>query len=573
MGSPEAEHLLEKLARRGMSRRQLLQLMGLAGVGSAAAFQLDPVLAAIHWERHPGADRSSYEPRRGLAAQSLAKETALSWIENNRAQIIDLSDRIWEYAELSLREWRSSLALATFLRDHGFTIEWGIAGLPTFFIATYSQGSGKPVMGFNGECDALPGLSQRGGSPVHDPLEFNDDPYRPSYGPGHGDAHNTLGAASAAAAVAVAQAMRRHNLDGTLKFFGSAGEEQLVGKCYAVRAGAYEGLDAFVDWHPGTDASTSWGSNSALLSVVFTFLGVAGHGAEPLGNKSALDGVELLNIMTEYLREKNVAPSGRFHYAIPYGGEAPNVTPEIAHAWYYVREGSPARLRVLYDKIVACARAAAEASQTDLHIRVVAGTWNTLGNQVGTELRYENMLLIGPPDHSEEDHALARAIQATLGVPQVGLTSREIVPLRPPGVFLGGPSTDMGDVSWHVPTIRGLSATRPALCPNHHWNVTATACTGIAHKGMLRAAQYIAATVIDLLTQPAVLAQVQEEFYERTAGIQWQSLLPDDAQPPVYQPPDWFLRETNQAWPPPGIDWPPPRYVSHGQYGTTGPRL
>jgi amidohydrolase len=572
MASTESERLLQKMARLGMNRRQLLQLMGTAGAATAATLQLDPVLAAVHWERSPGADRGSYEPRRGLAAGSLAKERAVSWIENNAQRARDLADEIWGFAELSMREWRSSLALANFMRDNGFSIEWGIAGMPTFFIATWSQGSGGPTIGFNGECDALPGLSQRAGSPVHDPIDFVDDPYRPSYGPGHGDAHNTLGVAAAAAAVAVRDAMIRNSIAGTLRYFGAAGEEQLIGKAYAVRAGAYEGLDAFVDWHPSPVTSTGWGSNSALISAVFTFLGVAGHGAEPLGNRSGLDGVELMNVMTEYLREKNVAPTGRFHYAVTYGGEAPNVTPEIAHVWYYAREGSPARVQVLFDKIVTCARAAADASQTEMRYRVVAGTWNILGNQVGAELRYENMQEIGPPSHSEEDQALARAIQATLGVPQVGLT-KDLVPLRPPGVFLGGPSTDVGEVSWHVPTIFGVATTRPELCPNHHWNVTATASTGVAHKGMLRAAEYIAATVIDLLTQPTVLAQVQQEFQERTARTPWYSLLPDSAQPPIFQAPEWFLRETNQAWPPAGAVWPPQRFVSHGQYGTAGPRL
>jgi amidohydrolase len=548
--------------------------MGTTGVATAtaAAVQLDPVMAAIHWERHPGADPHSYEPRRGLAAGSLAKERALSWIENNAQRANDLSDEIWGYAELSMREWRSSLALANFLKANGFNIQWGIAGMPTFFLATWSQGSGGSTIGFSGECDALPGLSQRAGSPVHDPIDFVDDPYRPYYGPGHGDAHNTLGVAGAMAAIGTREAMIRQSLPGTLMYFGSAGEEQLIGKAFAVRAGVYDPLDVFIDWHPGTDTNTSWGTNSALISVMFTFLGVAGHGGDPLGNKSGLDGVELMNVMTEYLREKNVAPSGRFHYAVTYGGEAPNVTPEIAHVWYYVREGSPARAQVLFDKIVTCAQAAAAASQTDVHYRVISGTWNVLGNQVGTELRYENMQEIGPPSHSDAGQALARAIQATLGVPQLGLR-QEVAPLRPPGIFLGGSSSDVADVSWRVPTIRGNAATRPDLCPNHHWNVTATASTDVAHKGMLRAAEYIAATAVDLLTQPGVLAQVQQEFAERTARTPWYSLVPDGTEPPIYQPPDWFLRETDQSWPPAGITWPPQRFVSGGKYGTPGPRL
>jgi aminobenzoyl-glutamate utilization protein B len=215
MESADSARLWQKMARLGLSRRQLLGYMGTAAAGTAAALQLDPVFAAITWERHPGADPGSYQPRRGLSAHSLAQEGALSWIVNNRQRVVEMSDRIWEYAELSMREWRSQIELANFLRDQGFQIRWGVAGMPLFFIATFQQGNGGPTIGFSGECDALPGLSQRAGSPVHDPIDFVDDPYRPSYGPGHGDAHNTLGSAGAAAAAAPADAMRRYNQAGT----------------------------------------------------------------------------------------------------------------------------------------------------------------------------------------------------------------------------------------------------------------------------------------------------------------------------------------------------------------------
>ena len=287
-----------------------------------------------------------------------------------------------------MREWQSSSKIAKFLQRNGFKIEWGTAGLPAAFIATFVQGSGGPVLGFNGEYDALPGLSQTKGSGQHDPLIYNYDAYGPTYGPGHGDAHNCLGAATAGAAIATARALQRHNLNATVKYFGSSGEEQLVGKAYAVRAGAYRGLDVFLDWHPGPTTDASWVPLATLTSATFSFLGAAGHGGSPLGNKSGLDGALLMAHMTEYLRQNNVAPSARLHYAIINGGGGPNVAPDLCSIWYYVREGSPERTKILYDKVVTCAQAAASASQTKLTYRMNTAIWNTIGNKAGGRTRF-----------------------------------------------------------------------------------------------------------------------------------------------------------------------------------------
>ena len=424
---------IKSLAAREVNRRQLFKGAGAAaGTGVLGLALSDPVYAATTgYDEAIGVDPETYQPPAGLGKQSEAKDAALAWVNDNQALLIRLNDEIWGFAELSLREWESSLAIAQLLRRNGFTIEWGTAGFPASFIATFRHGSGGPVLGFNGEYDALPGLSQRKGVATHAPLIYNYDAYGPTYGPGHGDGHNLLGVATAGAAIATAYGLRRQRLNATLKYFGSSGEEQLVGKAYAVRDGAYDGLDTFLDWHPLPVTSVDWSPFSALQSTTFTFLGAAGHGGSPLGNRSGLDGALLMAHMTEYLREKNVGPAGRIHYAVINGGGAPNVTPDICSIWYYVREGSPARLQVLYDKILTCASAAASASQSRLTYRSNVAVWNLLPNKMAAELVFANMQDIGPPKFTAEDVAFAKSLQRALGRPEVGLPDR-IVPLAPP---------------------------------------------------------------------------------------------------------------------------------------------
>jgi amidohydrolase len=574
MSDAADERLLDSLNEQGISRRRLLQLAGVAtaagaslGAADGALAQVPPTDAALI----PG-DGEKYEAKTGRAQASTAKETALAWIDNHAGRLIEVSDEVWEHAELSMREWSSAIAVANLFRRQGFEIEWGTAGQPAAFIATFTTGHGGPAIGFSGEYDALPGLSQKKAASIHEP-GYEYDAYAPRYAPGHGCAHNTLGAAAAGGAIATAEALKRHGVAGTVRYFASTGEEQLIGKAYAVKAGAYNGLDAFVDWHPGSSTNTGWGTNSAIISASFTFLGATSHGGSPLDARGALDGVQLLVTMSEYLREKNVAASGRMHYVVANGGGAPNVLPDIATAWFYAREGSPARTQVLFDKLVTCAEAAAAASRTELRMRINSAVWNQLGNRVGAELVHENMTAIGPPQHSAATEELANAIQKSIGRPQNGM-SKSISPLNPPNpTFLGGGSTDVADITWNVPTVRLNAATNVPGAPNHHWAVSSTAATDAAHRGLVAAAKYLAATAVDLITQPKVLEEMKAEFRERTKDVEWKSMLPDDAQPPLYEPPEWFLRKTGQGWPPPGITWPPEQYISRLELGTTGPQL
>ncbi|MGW7515541.1 amidohydrolase [Streptomyces sp. NPDC054796] len=565
----------EALAASGMSRRQIMQLLGAAGVtaATATAVAADPVMAATGTATGTVAGDGGYEPPEGLAQDSAAKRSALAWIERHESRITGLNDEIWENAELSLREWKSSIAEADFLREAGFEVEFGTAGFPTAFTATFSQGSGGPVIGFSGEYDALPGLSQKKGVGEHDPLDYVHDPFSPGYGPGHGCGHCALGTAAAAAAAAVARAAKQHKLDVTVKFFGSTAEEQLIGKTYAVSEGVYDGLDAFLDWHPSTGNATGWGSTNAMTAITFTFLGVAGHGGTPLGNKSALDATVMMATMSEFLREESMAPSARLHWAITNGGDIPNVTPEISEISYYVREGSPARVQSLLDKVIAVSEAAAKASRTSVRHKITSACWNQLPSKSFAELMHDNMRQIGPPKFSDEAQNLAKQLQKSLGLPEKGLHDK-IADLTPPNpVFMGGGSTDVADISWQVPTVSLGTALAPVGSKMHTWSTASCAGSAPGHTALLAAAKYLAATAVDLLTQPKLLKGLKEEFAERTKDVDWKTALPEGYEPPMYEPPAWFLRKTGQSWPPDNITWPPVRVISKEKFSSLGPDL
>ncbi|MFD7201939.1 amidohydrolase [Streptomyces sp. NPDC059893] len=554
-----------------LSRRRIMQLLGAAGVTAAMTAEADPAMAAA--ADSIVEEAGAYKAPEGLAEDSAAKSSALGWITSNSSRITGLNEEIWENAELSLREWNSSVAEAGFLEKTGFGVEFGTAGFPTAFTATFSYGSGGPVLGFSGEYDALPGLSQNKGVGHHDPREYIHDPFSPSYGPGHGCGHSALGTAAAAAAAAVAQAAKKHKLPVTVKFFGSTAEEALIGKTYAVSRGVYDGLDAFLDWHPSTANATGWGTSNAMTAVTFTFLGVAGHGGTPLGNKSALDAAVMMATMSEFLREENMAPAARLHWVINNGGDIPNVTPEIAEISYYVREGSPARVQVLLDKVIAISEAAAKASQTKVQHRITSACWNQLPNKAAAELLYDNMRQIGPPAFTAEAHRLAKDLQQSLGLPEVGMHDK-VAELTPPNpVFLGGGSTDVADISWNVPTVSMGAALAPIGGKFHTWSTAACAAAAPGQAAVIAAAKYLAATAVDLITQPERLKALKDEFKERTKGIEWKTALPDGYEPPMYEPPQWFLAKTGQKWPPKNITWPPQRVVSKEKFSSLGPEL
>ncbi len=445
-----------------------------------------------------------------------------------------ISDRIWSYAELGFQEFKSAKLLADTLEEAGFRVERGVAGMPTCFVATW--GEGKPVIGFLGEYDALPGLSQKGRVARKEPLIDG--------APGHGCGHNTMGTAAVAAAIATKKAMEKFRIKGTIKVFGSPAEEILASRPYMVKAGLFQDVDAVIDNHSSSDFGTAYGvSSNAVISVVFTFRGKTAHSAgAPWAGRSALDAVELMNIATNYLRE-HLNPAHRLHYVVVDGGEAPNVVPAKASVWYYIRN-TDEELESMYERVVDCAKAAALATGTELaEIRVLSATHQFHGNRALAELIQKNIELVGMPAWEQEEEEFARALQQELNSREKGLR-KEITPLRQPrDVFIGGGSTDVGEVTLVAPTATVRFPVNVPGAIGHHWSTVASVYGSIAWKGLNAGARAIALTALDLLTRPDELKKVRAEFEEYMKNRSYKSLLPPEAQPPLE-----LNRELMEKW-------------------------
>jgi aminobenzoyl-glutamate utilization protein B len=463
---------------------------------------------------------------KGKARIAKEKQYVLEWL--GRAETVEkfgrISDRIWEHAELGLQEFNSSKLLADTLEAAGFTVERGLAGMPTCFVATY--GSGHPVIGLLGEYDALPMISQKGRVPAKDPVVEG--------APGHGCGHNAMCTAAAAAAIAVKEAMDAHTIKGTIKVFGSPAEEIVASRPYMIRAGLFEGVDAVIDNHSSSGFGTGYGvGGNALFSTIFTFKGRTAHSAgAPWVGRSALDAVEIMNVATNYLRE-HLPISQRMHYVILEGGEAPNVVPDKASVWYYVRN-TDERLEDMYKRVVDCAKAGALAAGVELaSMRVVSAIHQRHANKAAAELFQRNIELVGMPAWSEEEQAFAKALQKELKAKEEGMPSK-VEELEAPrgGQATGGGSSDVGDVTLIAPT---ATITFPGAAPGaigHHWSNVACWYGSTAWKGLNAGAKAIAASAIDLMTKPEELAKLRKEFEEYAKAHPYKPFLPEDATPP-----------------------------------------
>ena len=455
-------------------------------------------------------------------------QSVLDFVAGNAPLFSGLSDVIWETPELGLREVRSSAALAEVLESAGFAVRRGVASMPTAFVAAYGQG--EPVIALLGEFDALPGLSQARSVTEPRPLVPN--------GPGHGCGHNLLGTAAAAAAMAVRHAIRRGEIHGTVRFYGCPAEETLVGKVFMVKAGVFDDVDAALSWHPGSVNQVIFEQSTAMNSARFTFHGVPSHAAgAPENGRSALDAVELMNVGVNFLRE-HVHNSTRIHYVVTDGGLAPNVVPARAQVWYYVRTPRRAEVEDVYARLLDVARGACLMTGTTHEVRLIAACYDTLPNKVLGEVLHANLEAIGAPRFNDEEKALALKLQATFppgalpkalddlrrkgvdlgppGGPGTDLFER-IVPNTAQGEMIGG-STDVGDVSYVVPTAQVWTVTAPLGMPGHSWQNVVSVGSGIGRKGMLFAAQVLAAATCELMRQPELVARAAEEFRAATAG-------------------------------------------------------
>lgn len=446
-------------------------------------------------------------------------------IEEKAPVITGLSNKIWEFAELSMMEVRSAAEYVALLKREGFTVKENLCGIATAFSGSY--GSGRPVIGFLGEFDALSGLSQIPGIDQPQPLQEG--------GCGHGCGHNLLGAGSLGAAIAVKKAIEAGLLHGTVVFYGCPGEEGCAGKTFMARDGMFRDLDAALTWHPGDTNEITIGSNAASIQMEYHFSGTAAHAADdPWNGRSALDAAELMNVGVQFLRE-HIRPKESVHYSFTdAGGISPNVVQPTATLVYMIRGESVRTAKALAQRVNDIAKGAALMTGTTVTSHQIDGTANTLSNQVLEQLLHDNLSAAPLPEYTEEEIVFAKQLKATfVPGPLPGLLTGEspklrkfvaektlnghlamnnfVMPYTPSYKFSPG-STDVGDVSWLTPTAQFTAATWPSGSPGHSWQNVSCGKTSLSHKGMLLAAKVLAGTAADLMTNPALLERVHEEF-------------------------------------------------------------
>ncbi len=447
------------------------------------------------------------------------KEELSKSIERRADALWQTARTIWELAEPGYQETESSQILESMLDEAGFTIERNVANIPTAFIATY--GSGKPVIGLLGEFDALPGLSQDA-VPHRAP--------RVPGGYGHACGHHLFGVASASAAIAVAEQIEAGNIKGTVRFYACPAEEGGAAKVFMVRDGLFDDCDAVLHWHPSGRNSAGDATCLARVAVKFRFHGRSAHASSaPDQARSALDAVTITNHAAELLREH--APDfTRIHHVITAGGRAPNVVPDFAEVFYYVRHPQGEVVRKLYDRLVLCAKAGALATETRLEVEYIGGQLELLPNDVLSRVTLENLRAENDLEFSEDDIRFANALAETLDDPEPLSSITEVVDRK--GTVSKG-STDVGDVSWVAPTTGFSTVCWVPGTPGHSWQATASGGTTIGRNGMLLAARVLAATAWDLYHGPDVLAAAQAEHRMRLEKTPYASLLEPDQKPPL----------------------------------------
>ncbi len=475
------------------------------------------------------------------------KEIALEWVQDNERLLVDIHNKIWNFAEVGLQEFKTAKLLIDVLEKNGFSVYKGVAGMPSAFVATF--GSGTPVIGVMGELDALPGLSQKP-VPYKEPLIEG--------AAGHGCGHHGYATAALGGALATKKAIEESNIMGTIKYFGCPAEETLVGKVFMVRDGIFDNVDACLGHHPGSMNTVSLRSGNAMNSVKFEFFGVASHAAgSPERGKSALDAVELMNIGVNFMRE-HVFQESRFHYVIEDGGHEPNVVPPYARSWYYVRATRRDLVEEYYDWILKIADGADLMARTTHNVEFLTGVHNGMPNQVLADLIVANMKDIGAPTYDEEEIAFAKELATSIPSSQKKSNLIRLSDLIPDALKLmdvnisteifepygegikGGGSSDVADVGWNTPTQQFSTSMFIVGSPGHSWQNVASGGTSIGQKSSIFASKIMAATVIDLLSKPVLLKKAKEELKNRMSGLVYKSPLPTDLKPPLDQLPPTF---------------------------------
>lgn len=453
------------------------------------------------------------------------KQKLYQIVEKNKDILTELSDQIWSFAELSMKEFKSAEYYCKLMEEQGFAVERELCGVPTAFLGKY--GSGKPVIGILGEFDALDGLSQEAGVAERKPLAGNTC--------GHGCGHNMLGAASLGAAMAVKEAIAAGELHGTVIFYGCPGEEGCAGKTFMARDGMFRDLDAAITWHPGDVNQIMTGSNAASLQFEYSFTGVAAHAAgDPQNGRSALDAAELMNVGVQFLRE-HMGKKESVHYSfLDVGGVSPNVVQPTATVLYMIRGENVRKAKALKKRVDDIAKGAALMTGTTVTFRQIDGTASTISNQVLEKLLNDNLLEAPLPEYTSEEWDLAAKVKETYSTEELPGTGMEenavlksfmqektqggkralndfVVPYYPAFTYSPG-STDVGDVSWLTPTAQFSAVTWASGSPGHSWQNVSLGHSSIGYKGLLYAAKVLAASCADLMEDPELLQKARTEF-------------------------------------------------------------
>jgi aminobenzoyl-glutamate utilization protein B len=466
------------------------------------------------------------------------KQTAWKWIDDNSKNLAKMSDKIWGYAELGLWETKSSKLISDELEKHGFKLKRGVAGMPTAFVAEW--GKGGPCIGVQGEFDALPLISQK--------VKTEKDPLKPGHA-GHGCGHNVHGVSGMAGAIALRYELESEKIKARVKFFGTPAEENYAGKVFMVKEGLYDDVDACLSHHPSSANTARLSSSTAVNGVKFHFYGKTSHAAgSPEQGRSALDAVELMNIGVNYLRE-HVIQEARFHYVIEVGGGQPNVVPDYARSWYYIRAPERDQVDHIYARVLKIAEGAAMMTETNLKVEFLTGVYNTIPNKVLSGVVVSNMREVGAPDYTAQELAFAAEIaksfpreqkvdnlrKSKIPHPEKYLDVNIVTDILDPwneGEVSGG-STDVADVGWQTPTMEFSTAALVLGAPGHSWQTVACSGTSLGHKSLIFAAKTMAGATIDLLTKPDLLAKAKEEYSKKMQGRTYRCAIPNDVEPPL----------------------------------------
>lgn len=486
------------------------------------------VLSVVMWSLVIGGWSSLAEaqtPKPTVKPFRPSQQSALDEVTRLEPLLKETNKAIWEFAEVGLEETRSAALLVDKAKAAGFSVKTGVAHMPTAFVASF--GSGRPIIGILAEYDALPNLSQKK-EPFRSPVTDG--------AAGHGCGHSGLGSAALGAAIAVKSALEKHKLPGTIRLYGTPAEETLIGKVYMQLDGQFDDLDACLHWHPAT-VNGAWNSpGKAAVSVKFRFEGTTAHASgSPASGRSALDAIELMNVGTNFMRE-HIKEDARIHYVITNGGGAPNVVPAHAESWYYVRADDHRDVENYFSWVLDIAKGAALMTRTKMTHHVDTDCHEIIPNNPLAELVQRNLEAIGGPQFNETEKAFARRLQEPLieefksRFPQA--LEETVHPLTVLDLT-GKGSTDVGDISWHVPTGGLRVVCFPADCPGHSWQNVASIGSTIGEKGTITAARVLAITALDLFEQPETLAAAKQDFTKRMTNRKYTTLIPKGQKAPA----------------------------------------